>query len=121
MRNDLSIESFIKNIPKAELHLHIEGTFEPELMFKIAKRNNINLRYESIEKLKKAYSFRSLQDFLDIYYEGAGVLITDQDFYDLTWNYFERAKGYMIRVSCIRKYSSIRKPIQTGGFIFQPL
>jgi adenosine deaminase len=90
MRNDLSIESFIKNIPKAELHLHIEGTFEPELMFKIAKRNNINLRYESIEKLKKAYSFRSLQDFLDIYYEGAGVLITDQDFYDLTWNYFER-------------------------------
>lgn len=90
MRKDLSIESFIKKLPKAELHLHIEGTFEPELMFKIAKRNNIKLRYGSIEKLKEAYNFRNLQDFLDIYYEGTGVLITEQDFYDLTWNYFKR-------------------------------
>lgn len=90
MRKDLSIETFIKKLPKAELHLHIEGTFEPELMFKIAKRNSINLRYESIEKLKEAYNFSNLQDFLDIYYEGAGVLITEQDFYDLTWSYFER-------------------------------
>jgi adenosine deaminase len=90
MRKDLSIESFIKKLPKAELHLHIEGTLEPELMFKIAKRNNIKLRYKSIEKLREAYSFRNLQDFLNIYYEGAGVLITEQDFYELTWNYFEK-------------------------------
>ncbi|MHA2220194.1 MAG: adenosine deaminase [Candidatus Hodarchaeales archaeon] len=96
MRKDLSIESFIKKLPKAELHLHIEGTFEPELMFKIAKRNNIKLRYKSIEKLREAYSFRNLQDFLDIYYEGAGVLITEQDFYDLTWNYFEKVHDQSI-------------------------
>ena len=71
----LSIEEFIKGIPKAELHLHIEGTLEPELMFEIARRNNINLKYKSVEELTKAYDFNNLQDFLDLYYEGASVLI----------------------------------------------
>ncbi len=83
----MTLESFIKKIPKAELHLHIEGSFEPELMFKIAKRNNIPLKYSKIEDLKKAYNFNNLQEFLDIYYAGANVLITEQDFYDLTWAY----------------------------------
>lgn len=80
----------IKKIPKAELHLHIEGTFEPELMFAIAKRNNIPLRFKSVEELKEAYNFNNLQSFLDIYYEGAGVLIHEQDFYDLCMAYFEK-------------------------------
>lgn len=83
-------EKFIKGIPKAELHVHIEGTFEPELLFKIAQRNKIQLKYASVEALKKAYQFNNLQEFLDIYYEGANVLITQQDFYDLTFAYFER-------------------------------
>jgi adenine deaminase len=84
-------DEFILNIPKAELHLHIEGSFEPDLMFAIAKRNNIPIKYTSVDEVKKAYRFTNLQTFLDIYYEGAGVLITEQDFYDLTWAYLERS------------------------------
>lgn len=86
-----SIEEFIKTIPKAELHVHIEGTFEPELMFEIANRNNISLQYQSVGELKSAYNFSNLQSFLDIYYAGARVLITEQDFYDLTLAYLEKA------------------------------
>ncbi len=80
----------IQGIPKAELHLHIEGSFEPELMFEIAKRNNITLAYDSIESLKKAYKFNNLQEFLDIYYMGAHVLLHEQDFFDLTWAYLTK-------------------------------
>ncbi|GAA4277840.1 adenosine deaminase [Aquimarina mytili] len=88
--NTTSIEKFIEGIPKAELHLHIEGTFEPELMFEIAKRNNKTIKYSSVEELKEAYSFNNLQEFLDIYYAGANVLIEEQDFYDLTWAYLTK-------------------------------
>ena len=84
----MDIEKFIRKIPKAELHLHIEGSFQPELMFEIAQRNRINIKYKSVEELRKAYQFNCLQDFLDIYYTGAGVLQTEQDFYDLTMAYF---------------------------------
>ncbi len=87
----MKLEKFIKNMPKAELHLHIEGTFEPELIFKIAKRNKIKLKYNTIKELKKAYNFKNLQDFLDIYYQAAGVLKTEQDFYDLTAAYLKKA------------------------------
>lgn len=90
MTLDPSLHTFIQGIPKAELHLHIEGTFEPELMFEIAKRNGIEIAYENVEALKKAYSFNNLQEFLDIYYAGAAVLITEQDFYDLTWAYLSQ-------------------------------
>lgn len=86
-----SIEQFILGLPKAELHCHIEGTLEPELMFEIAKRNQIKLKYDSPDTLRKAYQFTNLQTFLDIYYQGAGVLQTEEDFYDLTWAYLERA------------------------------
>lgn len=82
-----TLENFIAGLPKAELHLHIEGTFEPELMFRIASRNGLKLKYNSVEELKTAYDFNNLQEFLDIYYSGAGVLIGEQDFYDLTWAY----------------------------------
>ncbi len=85
-----NIEEFIAGMPKAELHLHIEGTFEPELMFEIAKRNNKEIPYSSVEELKAAYSFNNLQEFLDIYYAGANVLIEEQDFYDLTWAYLTK-------------------------------
>lgn len=85
------LHKIIQGIPKAELHLHIEGSFEPELMFKIAERNNITLAYDSIESLKKAYLFNNLQEFLDIYYAGAQVLIHEQDFFDLTWAYLTKA------------------------------
>lgn len=81
---------FIQHIPKAELHLHIEGTFEPELMFEIANRNGIKIKYESVEEIKAAYRFNNLQEFLDIYYAGASVLITEQDFFDLTYAYLKR-------------------------------
>lgn len=82
----------IKKIPKAELHLHIEGTFEPELLFEIATRNKIPLRFKTVEELKEAYNFHNLQSFLDIYYEGAKVLIHERDFYDLTMAYLKKCQ-----------------------------
>ncbi len=85
----MTIEKFINSIPKAELHVHIEGTFEPELMFEIAQRNNIKLKYRSVDELRKGYDFNNLQEFLDIYYDGASVLINEQDFYDMTWAYMK--------------------------------
>jgi adenine deaminase len=84
------MEQFLIGIPKAEIHLHIEGTFEPELMFEIGKRNGIPSKYDSIEILKSAYNFNNLQEFLDIYYEGAGVLIHEIDFYEMTKAYLEK-------------------------------
>ncbi|MBO0589992.1 adenosine deaminase [Cellulophaga sp. E16_2] len=84
------LKKIIQGIPKAELHLHIEGSFEPELMFEIAKRNKITLAYDSIASLKEAYKFNNLQEFLDLYYIGAQVLLHEQDFYDLTWAYLTK-------------------------------
>ncbi len=81
---------FIRGLPKAELHLHIEGSLEPEQMFQLARRNNIALPFASVEAVRAAYAFSNLQDFLDIYYQGAGVLITEQDFHDLAMAYFRR-------------------------------
>ncbi|WP_201535229.1 adenosine deaminase [Psychrobacter ciconiae] len=77
----------IKKLPKAELHLHIEGSLEPELMFKLAKKNQIDIPYKDIDDVRRAYNFTNLQTFLDIYYAGANVLITKDDFYELTWEY----------------------------------
>jgi adenine deaminase len=84
------ITQFIKGLPKVELHLHIEGSLEPELMFALAQRNNINIPFKSVEEVRAAYDFSNLQDFLDIYYQGMNVLQTAQDFYDLTWAYLVR-------------------------------
>ena len=91
------MKDFIRRMPKAELHLHIEGTLEPELMFQIAGRNRVPLRFDSVEQLRKAYQFRDLQSFLDIYYEGARALIHEQDFYDLTRAYLERVSAQNVR------------------------
>lgn len=86
----MKLDKFIEGLPKAELHLHIEGSFEPEQMFQIADRNKIKLKYKNIEELKAAYDFNNLQEFLDIYYAGANVLISEEDFYDLTMAYFKK-------------------------------
>ena len=88
----MNIEEFIKKSPKAELHLHIEGTLEPELMFFLAKRNNIKIPFKNIDDVKKAYNFNNLDSFLKIYYEGAKVLIKEEDFFDLTWAYILKCK-----------------------------
>ena len=88
----MSLEEFIKKSPKAELHLHIEGTLEPELMFSLAKRNNVKIPFKNVNDVKKAYNFSNLDSFLKIYYEGANVLIKEQDFFDLTWAYILKCK-----------------------------
>lgn len=85
-----AMKALIASLPKAELHLHIEGTFEPELMFKLAQRNGIPLKYKSAQQVRAAYQFTDLQSFLDIYYEAAKALIKEEDFYELTFAYLER-------------------------------
>jgi adenosine deaminase len=83
-------QSLIDNLPKAELHLHIEGTLEPEMMLALATRNGVKLPYQTVEDVRRAYQFDCLQDFLDLYFLGMSVLLTEKDFYDLTWAYLER-------------------------------
>jgi adenosine deaminase len=90
-RLDPELERYARGLPKAELHIHIEGSLEPELIFALAERNRMSLAYPSVEALRAAYAFTDLQSFLDIYYAGASVLRTAQDFHDLAWAYFERA------------------------------
>ena len=85
------LPQLLREMPKAELHIHIEGSLEPELIFALAKRNNVTLPYASVEALRAAYAFTNLQSFLDIYYAGASVLLHEQDFYDMAWAYLERA------------------------------
>src|ERR1700686_45097 len=89
--------ALIDRLPKCELHIHIEGSLEPELMFALARRNGITLPYASVAALRRAYQFTRLQDFLDIYYQGMSVLITEQDFFDLAWAYLERARADNVR------------------------
>ena len=91
------LAGFVASLPKAELHLHVEGTFEPELMFAIASRNGIRLPYGSVDEVRAAYAFSNLQDFLDVYYAGASVLMEARDFYDLTWAYLTRAYTRNVR------------------------
>ena len=85
------LPALLRAMPKAELHLHIEGSLEPELIFRLAQRNGVALPYASVEALRAAYAFTDLQSFLDIYYAGASVLLKEQDFFDMAWAYFERA------------------------------
>jgi adenosine deaminase len=92
-----ALDAFIAALPKAELHLHIEGTLEPELMFALARRNKLELRFRSVEDVRAAYEFADLQSFLDIYYEGAAVLRTEQDFHDLAWAYLSRVAPMGVR------------------------
>jgi len=93
----MSLDAFITGLPKAELHLHIEGSLEPELMFELARRNKVAIPFDSVEAVRAAYDFSNLQDFLDIYYAGAAVLRTEQDFHDLALAYFRRAAADNVR------------------------
>src|SRR5262245_6532071 len=86
-----ALPALLKRMPKAELHIHIEGSLEPELIFKLAQRNGVALAYPSVEALRKAYAFTSLQSFLDIYYAGASVLLQEQDFFDMAFAYLQKA------------------------------
>ena len=87
----MSLEAFVRGLPKAELHLHIEGTLEPEMLFALAKKHRVPLRFDSVEAIRRAYDFSDLQSFLDLYYEGAAVLRDEEDFRALTLAYLERA------------------------------
>ena len=91
------MDAFLRGIPKVELHVHVEGSLEPELMFELARRNGVRLAYGSVDEARRAYEFTDLQSFLDIYYAGARVLVTEPDFYDLTWAYLRRVAGQNVR------------------------
>jgi adenosine deaminase len=91
------LQMILQQMPKAELHIHIEGSLEPELIFELAQRNGVKLAYESVESLRQAYAFDNLQSFLDIYYAGASVLLQEQDFYDMTAAYLRRAAADNVR------------------------
>ena len=91
------MEAFIHGIPKAELHIHIEGALEPELMLELAAKNGIDLPFASVGDVRRAYDFKDLQSFLDIYYQGAQVLLTEDDFYRLTWSYLQKAAEQNVR------------------------
>ena len=93
----MSLDAYIAGLPKAELHLHIEGSLEPELMFELAQRNGVAIPFDSVEAVRAAYDFSNLQDFLDIYYAGANVLLTRRDFEDLAFAYFRRAAADNVR------------------------
>jgi adenosine deaminase len=92
-----ALPGLLRAMPKAELHIHIEGSLEPEMIFALAKRNGVALAYPSVEALRAAYAFSDLQSFLDIYYAGASVLLKEQDFFDLAWAYLERAHADNVR------------------------
>jgi adenine deaminase len=94
---DATLHTMLQQMPKAELHMHIEGSLEPELIFALAERNHVALPYASVDALRRAYAFTDLQSFLDIYYAGASVLLTEQDFYDMTWAYLQRAHADHVR------------------------
>ncbi len=94
---DAALRTLLQQMPKAELHMHIEGSLEPELIFALAERNGVKLNYASVEELRRAYAFTDLQSFLDIYYAGASVLLKEQDFYDMAWAYLQRARADNVR------------------------
>ena len=97
LNGGMDTASFVRALPKAELHLHIEGTLEPEMMFDLAARNGIDLPFANVEEVRAAYEFSDLQSFLDIYYQGAAVLVTEQDFFDLMYAYLGRAAADGVR------------------------
>ena len=114
---DADMEAFVRGLPKAELHLHIEGTLEPEMVFALARKHDIPLNYPSIEALRAAYDFHDLQSFLDIYYEGAKVLRDEEDFRLMTAAYLERVHGQGV---VMRRYFSIHRRIPNAASHLAP-
>lgn len=111
-----ALREFIENMPKVELHLHIEGSLEPEMLFELAQRNTVDIPFKTIDEVRKAYNFSNLQDFLDIYYQGMGVLQTRQDFYDLTWAYLEKCAAQNVMHTEI---FLIRRGTQAAAFLLK--
>ena len=107
------LQTILQQMPKAELHIHIEGSLEPELIFELAQRNGVALAYESVDSLRKAYAFDNLQSFLDIYYAGASVLLKEQDFYDMTMAYLE-ARGGLIMSATLKSFSTRRPTLRAA-------
>ncbi len=111
------LPALLRTMPKAELHLHIEGSLEPELIFRLAQRNGVKLAWPSVEALRAAYAFTDLQSFLDLYYAGASVLLAEQDFFDVAWAYLERAAADHVRRAEIffdpQTHTSRGVPIET--------
>ena len=97
MPPNFALQRYVREIPKAELHLHIEGTLEPEQMFQFAQRNNVSVKYASVAEVRKAQAFTDLQSFLDLYYQASQVLRTERDFHDLTWAYLQRVAAENVR------------------------
>src|ERR687890_2247297 len=97
LRDSALTDELLRQMPKAELHIHIEGSLESEMMFEIAARNEVRLRYGSVEELREAYNFADLQSFLDLYYEGTRVLLHERDFYELTGAYLQKAASQGVR------------------------
>jgi adenosine deaminase len=96
-RDSMLTDEFLRHMPKAELHIHVEGSLEPEMMFEFARRNGVRLRYGSVEEVRQAYDFADLQSFLDLYYEGTQVLLYERDFYELTFAYLRKAAPQGVR------------------------
>jgi hypothetical protein len=113
--NQHELEQWIRDLPKVELHLHIEGTLEPELLFDLAKWNGLSLRFSGSEGLKRAYNFEDLQAFLDLYYEGSRVLLKERDFFDLTGRI---SSGRFRNMSDTWKSFVILRPIRPVAWIF---
>ena len=106
-------DALIARLPKCELHIHIEGSLEPELMFALARRNGIRLPYASVDAVRQAYRFGDLQDFLDLYYQGMSVLITEQDFYDLAWAYLASRPLLTLLHAAMRSFVRMSKSRMT--------
>ena len=116
------MREIVQQMPKAELHIHIEGSLEPELIFDLAQRNAVTLAYPSVEDLRRAYAFTDLQSFLDIYYAGASVLLHEQDFYDMTAAYLQRATdaGYIMQLHCSDPNAASVAPFGGLDAVFTP-
>jgi hypothetical protein len=107
------LPDLLRRMPKAELHIHIEGSLEPELIFAMAQRNGVAIPYASVEDLRRAYAFTNLQSFLDIYYAGASVLLTERDFFDMAWAYLLKARP---TTWCTPRCSSTRRPTRRAAW-----
>ncbi len=112
LRDSALTDELLREIPKAELHIHIEGSLEPEMMFEMAARNGVRLRHGSVREVREAYDFADLQSFLDLYYEGTQVLLHERDFYELTWAYLQKASSRGVRHT---ELFFDRRPTPTGA------
>ena len=118
MKPSADLQAFVRGLPKAELHIHIEGSLEPEMVFALARKHGVRLAHSSVEALRSAYDFRDLQSFLDLYYAGAAVLRDAEDFAELAWAYLRKAHAQGVDGSQpgVDYLSVLWNPHQEGSF-----